>query len=219
MSEIEGQSLKPGHHNRRTIVKGAAWSVPVIAAAIAAPAASASIAAGSMAWYGLDATLLQLHLLNGGLAQAKILPSAPRGFRVINGSAGAINGPITGTLTVEHTGGLIISVVGRPKGFRPYSIGPLANGQFSVTESNKGGGLLLGRSVRSVTTFTLPGSVASNSEIVVPVEWALTQSGGSLVDLNVLVTYTATLTLTAEGKTLGTNTASIKIPVGADIIG
>lgn len=44
MSELEQQNFANKPRNRRAIVKGAAWSVPVIAAAIAAPAASASTA-------------------------------------------------------------------------------------------------------------------------------------------------------------------------------
>ncbi|MDD0857178.1 hypothetical protein NHF46_04015 [Arthrobacter alpinus] len=42
MSDLEQQNFTNKPRNRRAIVKGAAWSVPVIAAAIAAPAASAS---------------------------------------------------------------------------------------------------------------------------------------------------------------------------------
>lgn len=42
MSQIEQQNFANKPRNRRAVVKGAAWSVPVIAAAIAAPAASAS---------------------------------------------------------------------------------------------------------------------------------------------------------------------------------
>ena len=42
MSEIETQNTAPKSFNRRNVVIGAAWSVPVIAAAVAAPAAAAS---------------------------------------------------------------------------------------------------------------------------------------------------------------------------------
>lgn len=218
MSEIEQGPVSKGL-SRRKIIQGAAWAAPVIAVAAAAPSAAASVAAGAMDWYGRNARLLQLHLLNGGIAAAKILPSAAQGFTVTNGSAGAINGPITGTLTVEHTSGLIVSALGRPKGFRPFQIGSLTNGQFSVSESNKNGGLLvLGNSVKSETSFTLPGSVAGNSTITVPVEWALTQSGGSLLGLDLLVSYTATLTLSAESQVIGSATSQISIPVGADIV-
>lgn len=42
MSDLEQQNIANKPRNRRAVVKGAAWSVPVIAAAIAAPAASAS---------------------------------------------------------------------------------------------------------------------------------------------------------------------------------
>ncbi|PQZ87711.1 hypothetical protein CQ018_17320 [Arthrobacter sp. MYb227] len=48
MSEIEKQGIMSSTQNRRTIVKGAAWSVPVIAAAIAAPMAAASGETGTL---------------------------------------------------------------------------------------------------------------------------------------------------------------------------
>ncbi|MBP2411539.1 hypothetical protein JOF48_000338 [Arthrobacter stackebrandtii] len=59
MSDIEQQGLANKPRNRRAVVKGAAWSVPVIAAAIAAPAASAS---------GLDAGAFALNGTCGVLA-------------------------------------------------------------------------------------------------------------------------------------------------------
>ncbi|WP_454699231.1 hypothetical protein [Arthrobacter humicola] len=52
MSEVlnaEVTSSEEGGLSRRRIVKGAAWSMPVIAAAIAAPAASASVTVASAA--------------------------------------------------------------------------------------------------------------------------------------------------------------------------
>lgn len=48
MSDLEQQNFTNKPRNRRAIVKGAAWSVPVIAAAIAAPAASASGETGTL---------------------------------------------------------------------------------------------------------------------------------------------------------------------------
>ena len=59
MSDIEQQGLANKPRNRRAVVKGAAWSVPVIAAAIAAPAASAS-GTGTLAVTTKDCRLLGL---------------------------------------------------------------------------------------------------------------------------------------------------------------
>ena len=42
MSEIADQNVKKAGVDRRRVIKGVAWSVPVIVTAIAAPAASAS---------------------------------------------------------------------------------------------------------------------------------------------------------------------------------
>ncbi|MDQ0078452.1 hypothetical protein [Arthrobacter oryzae] len=83
MSEIVDQNVKKAGLNRRAVVKGAAWSLPVIAAAIAAPAASASgptvtfIGAGSAVTY------------SGGNRSG----TAPTGFR-ISGLIGAVSGTI-----------------------------------------------------------------------------------------------------------------------------
>ena len=53
-------------HSRRAVVKGAAWSVPVIAAAVAAPAAVASVNTLGLAFTASSTSLLSLALLDGG---------------------------------------------------------------------------------------------------------------------------------------------------------
>lgn len=74
MSDLEMQNIANKPRNRRAVVKGAAWSVPVIAAAIAAPAASAS----DLGALSLDGTCgaLGLGLLNTGFTLTAS-PSAP----------------------------------------------------------------------------------------------------------------------------------------------
>lgn len=63
MSEIEQQNLTSTPINRRTVVKGAAWSVPVIAAAIAAPAASASTLSTDLAVAFGGTQLIRINLV------------------------------------------------------------------------------------------------------------------------------------------------------------
>lgn len=87
MSENEMQNKGSGDFNRRSVVKGAAWSVPVIAAAIAAPAASASV-------LGADLTPAfggqQVFNFRVGVAPALI----------------TANATLANTLTISNIGGL-----------------------------------------------------------------------------------------------------------------
>lgn len=85
MSEIE--TTKNGLE-RRSVIKGAAWSVPVIAAAVATPLASASPTGQA----GLD--------LNGGCVQilgVQVLP----GFEVENTGTAAYTGTVTVVETID----------------------------------------------------------------------------------------------------------------------
>ncbi|MEV5051547.1 hypothetical protein [Arthrobacter sp. LAR12-1-1.1] len=97
MSEIKSLAAPKASFDRRSVVKGAAWSVPVIAAAIAAPAASASARNASAGFDGLS----------GAVSFAPTDPKSkakpgtgPTGFTITN-YAGAIAGPISGTVTIQ----------------------------------------------------------------------------------------------------------------------
>ncbi|MET4134205.1 hypothetical protein [Pseudarthrobacter sp. PvP090] len=74
MSEIKSLAAPKASFDRRAVVKGAAWSVPVIAAAIAAPAASASHTGTPTAAFDI---------LTTGLSYAATVIGAP----IRNGSA------------------------------------------------------------------------------------------------------------------------------------
>ncbi|MEE2567943.1 hypothetical protein V1638_00820 [Pseudarthrobacter sp. J64] len=89
MSENELQN-SAARFNRRSVVKGAAWSVPVIAAAIAAPAASASVLdAGA---FNLDGTCGVLGLLGPGfLLTAADTAPVPAGTVITITSSGIAN--------------------------------------------------------------------------------------------------------------------------------
>ncbi len=84
--------------SRRTIVKGAAWSVPVIAAAVATPLAAASGDAGD---FQLDGTCGALGLLGVGFDLTAGAVDLPTGTTVTVTTSGIAN---LGLLTA--TGGL-----------------------------------------------------------------------------------------------------------------
>ena len=88
------ETLPARHLSRRTIVKGAAWSVPVIAAAAATPFAAAS------------AKQAHLNAQTGGTISADNAAGTASG--TLNGSVGLINvvgGPWeTGVLSGSYTG-------------------------------------------------------------------------------------------------------------------
>lgn len=73
--------------NRRSVVKGAAWSVPVIAAAIAAPAASASVLGADLTPAFGGSQIVRLRVGVGGLG--------------VN-----VNATLANTLTISNIGGL-----------------------------------------------------------------------------------------------------------------
>lgn len=90
MSEIENTT--PSGLNRRQILKGAAWSVPVLAAAVATPLASAStVAEPAIRIYG-DCLLSAAGITVG------------QGFYVQNQGDGAFEGTITVTETITLSG-------------------------------------------------------------------------------------------------------------------
>src|SRR5690606_23566796 len=73
--------------SRRTVVKGAAWSVPVIAAAVATPFAAASVNNAGASWVGGATQLLTLQALDTtGTVNASVLPSAPTVLEITNGA-------------------------------------------------------------------------------------------------------------------------------------
>ncbi|MES2867645.1 hypothetical protein [Microbacterium profundi] len=91
MQELENNAGAPRQIGRRTILKGAAWSAPVIAAAVAAPLAAASDNEARIRIYG-DC------LLNA--ADVKI----GQGFFVNNQGTDAYSGNITVIETITLTG-------------------------------------------------------------------------------------------------------------------
>jgi hypothetical protein len=80
---------------------GVAWSVPVIATAIAAPAAAAS---GYSATAALVGQASNISLVSSSTGQGTSRQgTGPTGFSITNAGT-AITGPITGTLNIKPTG-------------------------------------------------------------------------------------------------------------------
>ncbi|QXQ09656.1 hypothetical protein [Paeniglutamicibacter sp. Y32M11] len=219
MSEIEQQGFSAKSSSRRTIVKGAAWSVPVIAAAIAAPAASASVASATVAFTDVSANLVWLDLLNGGVASASVLGTGPQNITVIN-TAGAIVGPLTGVITIAPNSATLINLGGRPK-----AIGVQTLSGATVTNRTASGGTngALGIGARADTTttnFTVAAGIAGGGSLVLPIAFGYTGTG-ALLTAQVLQSYTATLVLKdANGTTIASlGSATLSSLLNASVIG
>ncbi|ALO67782.1 hypothetical protein AS189_16465 [Arthrobacter alpinus] len=222
MSDLEQQNFTNKPRNRRAIVKGAAWSVPVIAAAIAAPAASASTANAGIAWTASSSSLVNLRVLDSAtVVTAQVLPTVPTAFTITNG-AGAISGPATVTIRVDRPSGINISL-GRARGFGVYSYAgvPTPSGTreavYQKTPIVLGvGGIEYGF---PLTTYTATQNVTvdSNGQLVVPVEFALA-GRSDLVAISALANFPVTLTVAfADGNTYTASTV-VSVPVGAGVL-
>ena len=205
--------------SRRTVMKGAAWSVPVVAAAVATPLAAASGAIdASLAWTGSSTGLLSLNVLDGGgTLTASALVTVPTEFSTVTGP-----GPITGPtavveLPVGRPQGNNIPV-GRARGFGVYSIDgvPTSPGQRTATYQTAP---IVGQFGFPLTSFTGTQSVtvAANGTLSVPVVFGL--AGVSTgVAVSALASFPVTLTLTFPDSTSYTAISTITVPVGAGIL-
>ena len=138
LSEVlnaEVTSSEEGGLSRRRIVKGAAWSMPVIAAAIAAPAASAS--------GGTTVTVLgagsAITFVGGGKGG-----SGPTGFQVDNAV-----GTFSGSVTITPIGTVHAKI-----GIQNPASGPFAATTFNAYESTTVFTHTTGQSLVFPVTFT-----------------------------------------------------------------
>ena len=100
MSEIKSLAAPKASFDRRAVVKGAAWSVPVIAAAIAAPAAAASERSATAAFLALTGNT-KYHLRGSESAPSNDKNGkGTKGFTITNSASGAITGAISGTIII-----------------------------------------------------------------------------------------------------------------------
>lgn len=203
--------------DRRTLLRGAAWAAPVVAIAVAAPLASASVANAGLAWTGSETGLLSLRLLDGAsLITAQALVTVPNEFTLSNGPGAITNQTATVTVVVARPAGINLPV-GRARGFGVYSLGGtvVASQNTAVYQSAP----IIGQYGFPLTTFvgTHVFNVASGAPLEVPIEFGL--SGNSTgASISLLATFPVTLTVDFGNGNSYSATSTISVPVGAGIL-
>lgn len=199
--------------SRRSVLKSAAWAAPVVAATVATPLASASVADAELEWQDDSGFLLGVGLLNGGLLDANVLVSGPEGFTITNPTAGAVEGPLTGTIAIRHVSGIGVL---ETAGFAVSSVFgiPIDPAARTLTAHYVGAGW----TYESTQSFIIPNSVAGNATLDVPVQFAMTKSS---VGLGLLLQFRAELTISdANGEPVGSiATAALRAGVSLDLFG
>lgn len=217
MTEIESVPVRPSGIERRTILKGAAWAVPVMAVAVAAPLASASVNTSGLAVTASETSLATLNLLEGGgTVTATALITRPSQITVTNGP-GAISQTATFTVTVGRPAGVNISV-GRARGFGVYSFNgvPSTAGQRTAVYQTAP---VVGQYGFPLTTFTTSTAVTvpSNGSLNIPIVFGL--AGVSTgVAVSALTTFPVTVVADFGGGVTRTATSSVVVPVGAGVL-
>lgn len=195
---------------RRTVLKGAAWSVPVVAAAVAAPRAAASLANAGLQWSASSTSLLPLRVLSSQtVLTAKALVTVPTVLTLTNG-AGALSGEAVVTIAVARPVGLNITI-GRAHGFGVDTFDGVAatSSQRTATYINN-----LGFPSTTFTT-TRAVSVASGGTLDIPVVWGLAGSRAGL-SIDVAASFAVTATVTIGGTSF-VAPSTISALVGAGI--
>lgn len=232
MTEVSGETPSTKGIERRSVLRGAAWSVPVIAAAVAAPAFAAS-AAGSVTelhWSKTNLGLLDLQLLNGGgVLNLTVLPKGPTQISGTKTAAAISN--VTVEVTVAMVSDLSISVsVGERyvAGFAPRLLQGLTPSVPTVITPRKIGGLMLGKlfAQDTKTVFALGTIPASTTALVWDIEWAVAKSytvGLPLVNIDTNVNFAVTVVVKSGSTVLYTldehtiSTGLITVPIGVGI--
>lgn len=161
MSETKSLAAPKASFDRRSVVKGAAWSVPVIAAAIAAPAAAASHTGTphtvTVAFYGTGAEAVQLGSETKA-AQNKAF-SGPTGFQIEGLTAGS-SFSISAKITIQPS----------PAGGSDPGLGVR-----SVTAGSLTGGVLTANNATPANVFTATvthsGTVPSTGIVPIPMNY------------------------------------------------
>lgn len=208
--------------SRRTLVKGAAWSLPVIAAAAATPMAAASTVASGVQWTNSTTSLLALRVLDSAsVITAQALVTVPTEFSITSGTAtpamaraAAQNATIT--VDVARPTGINLPV-GRARGFGVYSVGGVTTttGERTVEYST-----VLGQQVgfpRTSWTGSRPVTLGSNGTVAVPIEFGLAGTNSGIA-VSLLAGFPVTLTVTMPGSQPLVASTTISVPVGAGIL-
>ena len=135
MSEIKSLAAPKASFDRRAVVKGAAWSVPVIAAAIAAPAAAASVATATMAFATVGSVNFSGTPSRPG--------TAPTGIIIHNTPGAAIAAGTVVAITITPTAGYpaigVESMTGGTVSVQPKYTGNVFTVSFTYPAAIPGG--------------------------------------------------------------------------------
>ncbi|GAA2912762.1 hypothetical protein JOD62_002035 [Microbacterium keratanolyticum] len=183
--------------SRRTLVKGAAWSVPVLALAAATPMAAASTAAATVAWTNAG-QILRLSVFNGGqVAGITALMTAPNQLSIQNTTT-PIAGPLTIQIVSQYSSGLDLSLLGKPRG---VGVRTLSGYTASGWNESEGAVLvsvpvvgtpLLWAPYTITSTFSVPG-LAGNAAHTFDVGYMYGQNIDGLLNLSALITFNFTV--------------------------
>ncbi|MGX1693935.1 hypothetical protein ACWIBQ_00935 [Microbacterium keratanolyticum] len=208
--------------SRRTLVKGAAWSVPVLAVAAATPMAAASVNSATVQWVGGASQLLSLTLLDGGVVSATILPSAPTQLRVTNTPGIVPN--VTARFDVAQATGISVNLgVGDVylRGFAPRTVpGATIVGSTTVTPRILNDGLLGDLYAQDTSTTFALGDIASGATVDLgSIGWAVTGRSGINIAIDVLVNFSVTASFFSNGTQFAQLTSpGVSVPIGAGIL-
>lgn len=215
-------TLENSELSRRSLVKGAAWSLPVIAVAAATPMAAASVNNASVAWDGTSSTLATIGLLDGsGVLTASVLPTFPNNV-VVNNGPGTLDGPLTGLVTITHSFGVPATLLssGVSRGFGVLSIPGTTLGARTITEKvilNLGLIKLGVNETSQPFTITDPSIAGNASKVLGQIVYGATDRSGVSVDL--LMRFSVTVTIFSAGTMVGSPaSATITVPIGAGIL-
>lgn len=164
---------------RRTVLKGAAWSVPVVALAVAAPIAAASVPAAQQDVI-VTSSCYGLSILGVGISYPEFRILAV-GAPILAGSTFLITGVGIGNLTIGDTSGLGVLNLLNPSTVR-----------YTLTSDIPAGGAAVVRvtglaSVQALRTYTMTAQTILGNANAAPGNDSASQTlvGGSLFGLNV----------------------------------
>ncbi|MFC7788637.1 hypothetical protein ACU045_06605 [Microbacterium sp. MAHUQ-60] len=209
--------------SRRSLVKGAAWSLPVIAVAAATPMAAASVNNATVNFDGTTTNLATIGLLDGsGTLTASVLPTFPNNVVIDNGP-GTLDGPLTGVVTITWASGLPVTLLssGVSRGFGVLDIPGTTLGTRTITENtilDLAPIATLGVYETSQPFTINDASIAGDAQKVLgQIVYGATSRTGVSVD--VLMTFTVTVSIYSDGTLVDSPAvATITIPAGAGIL-
>ncbi|KHK96404.1 hypothetical protein LK09_15685 [Microbacterium mangrovi] len=195
---------------RRTLLKGAAWSVPILAATVAAPAQAASTVPPTIAWSGTKAvTDFEINETTKS-ATSQVPVTVPLSFVITNGSApqsGLIDSLV---VTFGAPSGAAAPTDGTAYGLGVFGI----NGsQLSVYNQPTYGQAGTGFPTTTWTHPAFPLNAGADQAVTTMIEFILvgTSSAGPVTDA---VTFPVTVTATIDGVAYADST-TITVPAGA----